>query len=69
MSVMLYRHGKGTRVWGKEYKTVIVRDDEAAEHLKQGWHKHPDEVKAEKTEQEPVKRTRKNKAESDESDD
>lgn len=69
MSVMLYRQGKGTRFWGKEYKTVIVRDDEVSEHLNQGWHKHPDEVKAEKPEQESIKRTRKTKAESDESDD
>lgn len=65
MGVMLYRQGKGTRVWGREYKTIVVRDDEVAECIKQGWYKHPDEVKAE---QEPVKRTRKTKAESDESD-
>jgi len=69
MGVMLYRHGKGTRVWGKEFKTVIVRDDEVAEHIKQGWYEHPDEVMAEKPEQGPIKRTRKPKAESDESHD
>lgn len=44
MSVMLYKSGRGTKVWGKEYQTVVVRDDELSDYLSQGWKKHPDEV-------------------------
>ncbi|WP_072929942.1 hypothetical protein [Nissabacter archeti] len=69
MSVMLYKEGRGTRVWGKEYQTKVVSDSDVAEHLAAGWHKHPDDVAAAEVKAEPVKRTRKTKAESDESDD
>lgn len=65
MGVMLYREGRGTRVWGREYKTIVVEASEVDAHLKDGWHSHPDEVKDEIVSKEPVKRTRKTKAESD----
>ncbi|EKS1846855.1 hypothetical protein QBD22_003814 [Cronobacter muytjensii] len=65
MSTMLYREGRGTRVWGKEYETKIVADEEVSKHLKEGWSEHPDDVKASSTNQ----RGRKPKAGSDESDD
>jgi len=66
MSTMLYREGKGTQVWGKEFQTKVVKDEAIAEHLADGWHMHPDEVAAKKVEKEPNKRARKNKVESDE---
>lgn len=64
MSTMLYKEGKGTRAWGKQYKTIVVKDDEVQEHLADGWHKHPDDVHAPKAEQTKIKRTRKTNAES-----
>lgn len=69
MSVMLYKEGKGTRVWGKEYKTTVVDESLVKEHLSDGWHEHPGDVKSSDIEQKPIKRPRKTKAESDESDD
>lgn len=63
MSVMLYKEGKGTRVWGKEYQTVIVRDDELASYKSKGWKEHPDEVNAKPVEEKPIKRTRRTNAE------
>jgi hypothetical protein len=69
MSVMLYRDGKGTRVWGKQYKTIAVDESLVKEYLSDGWHEHPDDVKPSEIEQKAIKRTRKTKAESDESDD
>ncbi|WP_312227555.1 hypothetical protein [Pseudescherichia sp.] len=63
MSTMLYKEGKGTRIWGKQYKTIVVKDDEVQEHLADGWHKHPDDVHAQKAEQTKIKRTRKTNAE------
>lgn len=63
MSVMLYKEGKGTRVWGKEYQTVIVRDDELADFRAKGWKDHPDEVSAKPAEDKPIKRTRRTPAE------
>jgi hypothetical protein len=67
MSVMLYKEGKGTRVWGKEYKTTVVDESLVKEHLSDGWLEHPGGVESSDVEQKPIKRTRKNKAESDES--
>lgn len=69
MSVMLYKEGKGTRVWGKEYKTTVVDESLVKEFLSDGWREHPGDVKSSDIEQTPIKRTRKTKAESDESDD
>ncbi|PNK64543.1 hypothetical protein A6J33_018025 [Pantoea sp. FDAARGOS_194] len=63
MSVMLYKEGKGTRVWGKEYQTVVVRDDELSDYKSKGWKEHPDEVKAKAAEDKPIKRTRRTNAE------
>ena len=63
MSVMLYKEGKGTRVWGKEYQTVVVLDDELAGYKSKGWKEHPDEVKANPAEEKPIKRTRRTNAE------
>lgn len=63
MSVMLYKEGKGTRVWGKEYQTVIVRDDELAEFRAKGWKDHPGEVTAKPAEGKAIKRTRRTPAE------
>jgi len=63
MSVMLYKEGKGTRVWGKEYQTVVVRDDELAEYKAKGWKEHPDEVTAKPADDKPIKRTRRTTAE------
>lgn len=63
MSVMLYREGNGTRVWGKEYQTVIVRDDELTEYRSKGWKDHPDDVAATPAEEKPIKRTRRTNAE------
>lgn len=65
MGVMLYKQGRGTRVWGKEYKAIVVEASEVDSYLKDGWHSHPDDVKGEETNKEPIKRTRKTKAESD----
>lgn len=64
MSVMLYKSGRGTKVWGKEYQTVVVSDDELSDYLSQGWKKHPDEVAAKPAEDKPIKRTRRTNAES-----
>lgn len=66
MSTMLYKQGLGTKVWGKEYKTIVVKDEDISEHLKDGWYKHPDEVPDTKAETKKNTRTRTNKAESDE---
>lgn len=63
MSVMLYKSGRGTKVWGKEYQTVVVRDDELEDYLHSGWKKHPDEVAAKPAEDKPIKRTRRTNAE------
>ena len=63
MSVMLYREGTGTRVWGKEYETVIVRDDQLAEYRGNGWKDHPSEVSAGPAVDKPIKRTRRTNAE------
>ncbi|HCJ9394972.1 TPA: hypothetical protein NV922_001278 [Escherichia coli] len=63
MGVMLYKSGRGTKVWGKEYQTVVVRDDELSDYLSQGWKKHPDEVVAKTAEEKPAKRTRRTNAE------
>lgn len=65
MGVMLYKQGRGTRVWGKEFKSIIVEEDAVSDHLKEGWHEHPDEVNGESVNQGRIKRTRKTKAESD----
>lgn len=65
MGVMLYKQGRGTRVWGKEYQTIIVDETDVDAHKKDGWHSHPDEVKGEGDSQEMTKRTRKPKAEDD----
>lgn len=62
MSVMLYKSGRGTKVWGREYQTVVVRDDELSDYLSQGWKKHPDEVAAKPAEEKPIKRTRRTNA-------
>lgn len=69
MSTMLYKQGTGTKVWGKKYQTVIVGDDEVSDYLKNGWHKHPDDVPEAKPETKKITRTRTTKAENDESDD
>ena len=63
MSTMLYKEGKGTRVWGKQYKTVVVKDDDVHEYLADGWHKHPHDIDAKKEEPAKIKRTRKTNAE------
>jgi len=63
MSVMLYKSGHGTKVWGREYQTVVVRDDELSDYLSQGWKKHPGEVTAKAAEDKPIKRTRRTNAE------
>ncbi|ELY4440249.1 hypothetical protein SMZ43_003931 [Cronobacter dublinensis] len=47
MSTMLYREGRGTRVWGKELESKVVNDDEVKSHIDNGWFEHPDEVKQE----------------------
>lgn len=65
MSVMLYKEGKGTRVWGKQYKTVAVDETDVDSHLADGWCRHPDEVAAKKQEPTKIKRTRKTPAEDD----
>lgn len=65
MNVMLYREGVGTRIWGKQYKTMIVSEDDVASHLSDGWFKHPDEVRAKPVETAKVKRTRKANAEAE----
>lgn len=62
MSVMLYKEGKGTRVWGKQYKTAVVSESDVASYLADGWHKHPDEVGAKPVETTKIKRTRKTSA-------
>ncbi|MEM6162044.1 hypothetical protein AAH446_16085 [Erwinia sp. P6884] len=63
MGVMLYREGKGTRVWGKQYKTTVVSESDIASYLADGWCKHPDEVDAKPVETAKIKRTRKTSAE------
>lgn len=63
MSLMLYKEGKGTRVWGKVYQTVIIRDDELAEFHAKGWKSHPDEVAAKPDKDKPIKRIRRTHAE------
>ena len=63
MSTMLYKEGRGTLIWGKQYKTIIVKDSDVESHLSDGWHKHPDDVHATKAEQPKIKRTRKTNAE------
>ncbi|MCK1966867.1 hypothetical protein MT962_000654 [Franconibacter sp. IITDAS19] len=63
MSVMLYKEGNGTRVWGKEYKTTIVPEHDVESMIAEGWHKHPDEVMSQKTEQTRIKRTRRTNSE------
>ncbi|HBI07866.1 MAG TPA: hypothetical protein DDY48_12215 [Erwinia persicina] len=69
MSVMLYKSGRGTKVWGKELQSKVVVDGDVEELLADGWYEHPGDVNSSDTEQKPIKRTRKTKAESDESDD
>lgn len=63
MNVMLYKEGKGTRVWGKQYKTTVVSDSDVESHLADGWHKHPDDVSAKVIEPTKIKRTQKTSAE------
>lgn len=65
MGVMLYRQGRGTRVWGKEYQTIVVNEEGVEVHKKDGWYCHPDEVKSGSDNQEKIKRPRKVRADTD----
>lgn len=44
MSVMLYKSGLGTKVWGKELQSKVVTDGDVEEYLAEGWFKHPQDV-------------------------
>ncbi|MBZ4768479.1 hypothetical protein HU131_24645, partial [Salmonella enterica subsp. enterica serovar Typhimurium] len=44
MGVMLYKQGRGTKVWGKEVQAKVVDDSDVEDHLADGWVKHPNEV-------------------------
>lgn len=44
MSVMIYQAGGDTKIWGRKLKTKIVDQDDVAEHLANGWYKHPHDV-------------------------
>lgn len=44
MGVMLYKQGRGTKVWGKEVQAKVVDDGDVEDHLADGWVKHPNEV-------------------------
>lgn len=44
MSVMLYKSGRGTKVWGKELQSKVVVDDDVEELLAEGWYEHPGDV-------------------------
>lgn len=48
MNVMLYKEGRGTQVWGRQYKTVIVDDSDVDSFIADGWFKHPSDVEADK---------------------
>jgi len=61
MNVMLYKEGKGTQVWGKQLKTVIVDDSNVESYVSEGWHKHPDDIVAEKDLKPVVKKEPKKK--------
>lgn len=65
MGVMLYRSGRGTRLWGREYQTIVVDEADVDDHKKDGWYSHPDDVKSVSDNQEKIKRPRKVRAETD----
>ena len=44
MSVMLYKAGGDTKVWGRKLQTCTVSEQEIEHLLKDGWHSHPDSV-------------------------
>lgn len=52
MGVMLYKQGRGTKVWGKEVQAKVVDDGDVEDHLADGWVKHPNEVP--ETNDEPI---------------
>ncbi|WP_234923241.1 hypothetical protein [Salmonella enterica] len=52
MGVMLYKQGRGTKVWGKEVQAKVVDDSDVEDHLDDGWVKHPNEVP--ETNDEPI---------------
>ncbi len=37
MGVMLYKQGRGTKVWGKEVQAKVVDDSDVEDHLADGW--------------------------------
>lgn len=43
---MLYRKGTQDRIHGIHVDTIVVDEHEVEEHLAQGWHGSPDDVKA-----------------------
>ncbi len=52
MGVMLYKQGRGTKVWGKEVQVKVVDDSDVEDHLADGWVRHPNEVP--ETNDEPI---------------
>lgn len=46
MTVMLYKEGGDTLVWGRKLKTKVVAAHEVEDHLEDGWHVHPHDVPA-----------------------
>lgn len=42
--VMLYRDGKGTKVWGHDMETTIVEKSDLKKYLSEGWDLHPQDV-------------------------
>lgn len=44
MGVMLYKQGRGTKVWGKDVQVKVVDDGDVEDHLADGWVRHPNEV-------------------------
>lgn len=44
MGVMLYKQGRGAKVWGREMQSKVVNDGDLDDHLADGWFTHPNEV-------------------------
>lgn len=44
MSVMLYKQGRGTKVWGKDLQTKVVDEGDVEGHVSEGWFEHPADV-------------------------
>lgn len=44
MSVMLYKSGGETKIWGRKLQTKTVQDSDVEAHKSDGWYEHPHDV-------------------------